>query len=193
MSQLPDMSRFMTPESLHSREFNDIFASAGPLGLEFQGDRVIFRLWAPTAERVSLLLFFHGEEQVDMQRSKVCPGLWELNLPRDCEGSQYLYRLSFWNGSSRLAADPYARSVSVNGRYAVVLDAEALRPEAFSTERLPGTVDFSQISIYELHIRDMTIGPLNGISAKGKFLGLCENDTVTVSYTHLTLPTTPYV
>lgn len=181
MSQLPDMSRFMTPESLHSREFNDIFAYAGPLGLEFLEDRVVFRLWAPTAERVSLLLFFHGEKQLDMQRSDISPGLWELSLPGDCEGAQYLYRLSFWDGSSRLAADPYARAVSVNGRYAVVLDAEALLPEAFSTERLPGTVDFSQISIYELHIRDMSIGPLNGISAKGKFLGLCESDTVTAA------------
>lgn len=108
-------------------------------------------------------------------------GTWELTLEGDQQGLEYRYRLAFEDGTVNEAVDPYARAVTANGTHTVVVDVEHTVPEHWTGERMAPFSSIRDAIIYEAHVRDLTIGPDNGIAHKGKFLGLTETGTKTRS------------
>ncbi|MCS4531582.1 type I pullulanase [Corynebacterium sp. ES2794-CONJ1] len=143
----------------------------GQLGALYTPSATTFRLWAPTAATVTLYL-----------RSEAYPmtqgdhGEWETICHGDFHGAEYHFGLSFPNGTTTTSVDPYARSVTINGKRGVVVDVDTLLGPA---QRLDSFTDPRTAIIYEAHIRDLTIGPNNGITHKGAFLGLSEAGTRT--------------
>lgn len=144
---------------------------SGPLGINFHQGVATFRIWAPTAKQVVLVL---GE--VEKSMSKTPQGVWETPEVADVEGQEYVYRIEHENGEIVTTVDPYARAVTANGEKGVVVDVEKLLGEA---RRMPSFGDATEAIIYEAHVRDLTIRPDNGIKHKGKFLGLTEPGTRT--------------
>ena len=106
-------------------------------------------------------------------------GTWEITFNGDQKGVQYRYRLHFDGGKINEAIDPYARAVTANSTRTVVIDPEKTVPRNWDGKRMPAFTSMKDAIIYEAHVRDLTIGPDNGITNKGKFLGLTEAGTKT--------------
>ena len=159
--------------ALHTEEFNEQFYYDGQLGAEINNNSTSFRLWAPTAHYVNLVLHT-GENAGQYAMVQGDRGQWSIDLPHDLTGSEFTYILDFGGGKTTETVDPYAKSVTANGERGVVVDVEKLLGPV---ERMPSFG--GQAIIYEAHVRDLTIAPDNGITHKGKFLGLTETGTRT--------------
>uniref|UniRef100_A0A8R7QVS7 Pullulanase 1, chloroplastic n=1 Tax=Triticum urartu TaxID=4572 RepID=A0A8R7QVS7_TRIUA len=145
---------------------DDIFAYTGPLGAVFREDSVSLHLWAPTAQDVSVC-FFDGPagpvlETVQLKESN---GVWSVTGPREWENRYYLYEVDVYHPTKAqvlkcLAGDPYARGLSANGArtWLVDINNETLKPASWDelADEKPKLDSFSDITIYELHIRDFS-------------------------------------
>jgi pullulanase len=104
-------------------------------------------------------------------------GTWIYTVPGDDDGLVYTYT-AIIGGQSHQANDPYATSVTLNGRRSVVIDPASTEPEAWAA-----TPSFSgspvDASIYELHVRDFSIDKSSGIPAdhRGKYLAFTDLNT----------------
>ncbi len=169
----------------------DEFICMQPLGANYSKDQTVFRVWAPTANQVTLHLYPAptGDEAGRILLKKNDDGSWDAKVPGDINGTYYTYTVdgddSRFNPDRELL-DPYARAVTAhNGRSIVVNDQTPVadRPN-FST---------NDAVIYEMHLRDFTIDPDSGIQRRGKYLGLIEAGThltdrldITTGLDHLT-------
>lgn len=158
-------------KNLHSRSYNERYFFDGELGALCTVEQTVFRLWAPTASKVTLLL---DAQEIPLRSGS--RGSWEITVPGDWHGSRYRYRISFPYGVTHETVDPYARGANANGEWGFVVDVERLLGPA---KRLPSFSCPGDAIIYEAHVRDLTICPTNGIKNKGKFLGLAEDGTRT--------------
>lgn len=131
-------------------------------------NQTLFRLWAPAAKTLTLHV---GGRAVPMQQRG--NGAWEFVFDGDAEGESYYYTI---NGDTTALIDPYAKAVTANAREAIVVDVNRLLGPAVRLGPGPAPQD---CVIYEAHVRDLTIAPENGITHKGKFLGLTEVGTRT--------------
>jgi pullulanase len=152
-------------------EFDKRFYYEGQdLGPTYRKERTQFKVWAPTATQVQLILY--EDDVTHFRRMKRCPrGVWELTIDQDLEGCRYRYEIVN-NLIRQEAIDPYAIASTANAEYSVVVDPskcvkvnQAIRP------KLEHPTD---AIIYELSIRDFTIDPSSRVNQRGKFLGLTE-------------------
>lgn len=166
---------------LHTDAFNDTYYYDGELGAIYTPTATTFRLWAPTAESVAFLDYTGGDTPVRTEMTAGEKGTWEHHATGDAEGTIYNYELTFADGTVTESMDPYARASTANSQRTVVVDVENLNPVGWNAERMPAFSSIQDATIYEAHIRDLTIGADNGIENKGKFLGLTEGGTTTSS------------
>ncbi|WP_218161325.1 type I pullulanase [Corynebacterium sp. NML120713] len=163
--------------ALHSKEFNEKYFYDGELGAIYSPDKTTFRVWAPTAKSVEFVNYSDNAAVTPMTQGE--RGTWELTIDGDQQGLEYRYRLAFDDGTVNEAVDPYARAVTANGTRTVVIDAEKTVPNNWDGKRMAPFSSMKDAIIYEAHVRDLTIGLDNGITNKGKFLGLTEAGTKT--------------
>lgn len=163
-------------------EFEKEFTYTGTdLGAIRSSDKTDFRVWAPTAESVSLNLYEGGDarmkdliETIDMKKD--VNGTWVVTVNRDLNGKYYTYT-AVHDGKKQEACDPYAVSTGVNGDRAMVLDLASTNPEGWEQDTNPNAgLKFTDAIIYEAHIRDLTAGD-TGVTNKGKYLGVVEAGT----------------
>src|SRR5262249_35189041 len=106
----------------------DKLVSTAPLGVIYSPDQTTFRVWAPTANRVTLNLYEGptGGTSRPMRMRKHRDGTWETLLLGDWRGVYYTYTAAGHDprfDSSRELIDPYARAVTRHhGRAIVVHD-----------------------------------------------------------------------
>ncbi|CAN6234327.1 unnamed protein product [Urochloa humidicola] len=172
---------------------DDMFAYTGPLGPVFSEDAVSLYLWAPTAQDVSVS-FYDGPlgpllETVQLNESN---GVWGVTGPRHWENRYYLYEVTVYHPATSqvekcLADDPYARGLSANGTrtWLVDINCETLKPpswDALAAEK-PKLDSFSDISIYELHIRDFSAHDSTvDCHSRGGFCAFTCQDTAGISH-----------
>jgi len=84
-----------------------------------------FAVWAPSAQRVSVVGDFNGwDGRVHVMRLLVPNGIWELFVPGVARGAKYKFEIRTHGGAVFLKADPYARYFEVPpATAAVVWDA----------------------------------------------------------------------
>ena len=152
------------------------------LGAIYRKDKTTFRVWAPTAKKVTLRLYESGTpesndliEEIDMVKDTF--GTWVITKQGDLHGIYYTYFVVIdWRQNE--ACDPYARTTGINGRRAMVIDLESTNPEGWENDVDPNAEkSFNDAIIYELHLRDLSIDESSGIVHKGKYLGLTETGT----------------
>lgn len=174
-----------------------------PLGFSRAGETLCFRLWAPLASKVELLLEARPlaalrEDLRSWQPRRSYPltrsddGCFSLTLPaaatRDELGAGpedfllYRYRLTEADGRVHEAIDPYAQASTVNGRVSVALLAqEVLASQAdFAARAALPDLRPGEEAILECHVRDLSIDPLAGLAHPGRFLALCDPETTQV-------------
>lgn len=137
-----------------------------------------FRVWAPTANRVEVMLYEYGwsveGQSYEMQRDG--KGTWVLEIDGDLHGKFYTY-LVHVQGICRKAVDPYVRAVNVNGKKGAILNMALTNPPGWHNVLRPPMRNLVDAIIYETHIRDISMATSSGITHRGKFLGLAEERT----------------
>ncbi len=69
------------------------------------------------------------------------------------------------------------QAVGVNGKRAAIIDFSTTSPAGWHQDKGPEVRNFSDVIVYEMHHRDMSMHPSSGIANKGKFLALTEKGT----------------
>lgn len=150
-----------------------------PLGSFCGPQETVFRLWAPTAQSVTLRLYQAGTgrcllEQLPLSRGE--RGLWSCTAAKNLDGVYYDYLVTV-DGKARSTADPYARACGVNGLRSMVLDLSRTDPEGWAEDQAPPLPP--ETVIYEIHIKDFSWDLSSGVPAeyRGKFKALCLDHT----------------
>ncbi|KAH9562037.1 hypothetical protein CY35_05G052200 [Sphagnum magellanicum] len=173
-----------------------LFAYNGPLGAHVSDDAVTLTLWAPTAQNVRVLLYSlpmggsdKAEDVVQLHEEN---GVWMVRGPNTWKGKYYLYEVTVFHPLTQqiektLASDPYSRSLAANGERSLVIDLvdTALMPEGWETlaQQKPRLKAFTDIAIYELHIRDFSISdPTVDPAVQGGYLAFSEKESAGVMH-----------
>ncbi|MBN2356529.1 pullulanase [candidate division KSB1 bacterium] len=163
----------------------DMFYSNKPLGCSWNEDNTIFRLFAPRAQKVWLLLYASAEAEkgVAHEMLRDSDGVWECLLPGHYFNQFYNYRVQGPQSPTEafdpeiLICDPYSHAVATRNEYqhrgrTLIIDHsgydwEGDRPLGYSMEDL---------IIYECHVRDLTAHPSSGVAAElaGSYPGLVQ-------------------
>lgn len=159
-----------------TRQFAEMFNYGGSnLGLTYTPEASIFRLWAPTAFRIILIM--HDEEKTiyhEMRRKE--HGLFETTVPGDCHGMRYSFMVRV-NGQWKHTTDPYSFFSGPNGKYNLVQDRARLDlPDKVPMEPLESNTD---AVIYEANIRDMTSQLGIGVTHPRTFEAFTEENEIT--------------
>jgi len=167
------------------------------LGLRWTPDHSTFRVFAPTAQSVTLHLFPTFDAQTSEQHfalEKEEEGIWEVRVPGNLEGKFYAYRLTGPKlNPNNWAVDLYATNTVRSGTRARITDLAKTNPprweELKKGPELKSPVD---AVIYEMHVRDFTAHPNSGVSQQKGYLGWTEsgtrlpsNPTITTALDHL--------
>ncbi|SCX98787.1 type I pullulanase [Butyrivibrio sp. INlla14] len=168
-----------------TQEFEDKYTYEGEdLGATYSKDKTTFRVWAPTAEAVSVNLYESGDpwekdlkETVEMTPDE--KGTWVAEVTGDLAGTYYTYT-AILDGLNVEACDPYARTTGVNGKRAMVIDLDSTNPEGWDSDKNPHSGEkINDAVIYELHIRDFSVDPDGNMVNAGKYTAFTETGTKT--------------
>jgi hypothetical protein len=146
-----------------------------PMGCTMEDDRYSFRIFAPRAMRVRLLLYETPQQTVGTEYflEKADAGVWELSLPASLRENYYAYRIEGPSGRGEMfngqiaVGDPYARAVVTANTWRH--PARCVLPDRLPEYDWEGdthlTIDPADLVIYEMHVRDMTVHPSSGFDA----------------------------
>ncbi len=117
---------------------------------------VYFSVWAPNAQRVSVVGDFNGwDGRVNPMRKLVGSGVWELFLPGIKQGAHYKFEIRTQTGALLLKSDPFA-FFNQHGKStaSLVYDLECYtwKDGAWMESRQTRNWPRSPISIYEVHL-----------------------------------------
>jgi 1,4-alpha-glucan branching enzyme len=117
---------------------------------------VYFAVWAPNAQRVSVVGDFNGwDGRVNPMRKLIGSGVWELFLPGIKQGAHYKFEIRTQAGALRLKSDPFA-FFNQHGKStaSLVYDLERYtwNDGAWMESRRTRNWPRSPISIYEVHL-----------------------------------------
>jgi pullulanase len=161
--------------------FDDYPVYAGnDLGVNYSPKKTSFKVWAPNASEVKLRLYATGDGGKaisDINLAKSTDGVWETVIQEDLKNKYYTFQVMQDGKWLQERPDIYARAMGVNGNRGMVVDLASTNPDNWEKDKKPVQKSFTDIIIYELHIRDISIDPNSGIQHKGKFLGLTETGT----------------
>lgn len=142
-----------------------------------------FRLWSPDAQAVQLNLYDNGSTGAPYKTIELTPdrsnGTWYASVPEQLYGKFYTFRIK--HNGKWLDETPgvWAKAVGVNGKRAAIIDFAKTDPEGWKDDKGPEVKNFTDVIVYEMHHRDMSMHPSSGIANKGKFLALTERGTTT--------------
>ncbi|WP_416827747.1 type I pullulanase [Ectobacillus polymachus] len=152
---------------------NTYYYDGNDLGVTFTLEKTICKVWAPTATKAKVRFYdLSGYKENEMIREQ--NGVWRAEIVGNCEGAYYTICV-YINHQWREAIDPYAKAVSSNGVYGIIIDLEKTRVKKEELALPP--CPLSDAIIYEAHIRDFTNHPESGVVCKGKYKGLTEERT----------------
>jgi 1,4-alpha-glucan branching enzyme len=119
-------------------------------------DGVYFAVWAPNAQRVSVVGDFNGwDGRVNPMRRLLGSGVWELFLPGVGEGTHYKFEIRTPRGALLLKADPFG-FFSQHGKEtsSMVYNLERYQwsDREWMEARPARKLQTSAISIYEVHL-----------------------------------------
>ncbi|NHB96959.1 pullulanase-type alpha-1,6-glucosidase [Photorhabdus stackebrandtii] len=152
---------------------------------------VTFRLWAPTAQNVGVVIYDANKQVIanhPMSRDPAS-GSWSWQGDEALVGAYYRYALTVYHPRSRNVehyevTDPYSHSLSTNSEYSQVvnLDDEALKPQNWDSLIMPRSqstpADIARMTIYESHVRDLSVADSTVPEAwRGKYLALTANNS----------------
>lgn len=141
-----------------------------------------FRLWSPKAQEARVNLYNNGHTgspyQTLSMKADRANGTWTASVPEKLYGKFYTFQIMADGKWKDETPGVWAKAVGVNGKRAAIIDLAKTDPEGWATDKGPAVKNFSDVIVYEMHHRDMSMHPSSGIANKGKFLALTEEGTV---------------
>jgi 1,4-alpha-glucan branching enzyme len=129
------------------------------LGAHLTGDGAVFRTFAPSAQKISLIGEFSGWEELPM--AKVYDGnFWERIVPQAKPGMKYKYRIYRPDGSWLDHCDPYGFFMELRPHNASILQdlsSYTFRDESWMRRRTDGKS--RPVNIYEVHLGSWHTNP----------------------------------
>jgi 1,4-alpha-glucan branching enzyme len=117
---------------------------------------VYFAVWAPNAQRVSVVGDFNGwDGRVNPMRRLLGSGVWELFLPEVGEGAHYKFEVRTPRGALLLKADPFAlfnQHGKETSSLVYNLDRYQWSDREWMEARAARATPVSPLSIYEVHL-----------------------------------------
>ncbi|MCX8130376.1 MAG: type I pullulanase [Clostridia bacterium] len=168
---------------MFTTEFDRLYAYEGnDLGFTYTKAKTTFRLWAPIAEKVTLVTYDNGDIECKCSMSshemqKDVKGTWVVTLEGDQNGVFYTYRIKNPGYDEAEAVDPYAKALGVNGDRSAVIDLSQTNPRGWENDVKPFFSHPVDAVIYEIHVRDLSINEDSGIINKGKYIAFTEEGT----------------
>ena len=179
-SAIPTNPALLQAKLFDSPEFAAKYTYSGnDLGNSYSKSETKFRVWAPTATKVSLLTFpaldAAASAAKEIPMSADVNGTWVSTISGDQNGLAYLYRVTV-DGTTNDAVDPYVRATTINGIRGVVVDLSQTNPAGWTSTKPKFSGNPTDASIYELHVRDLSIDATSGIPAahQGKYLAFTD-------------------
>ena len=160
-------------------------ASVADLGVKPGASATVFKLWAPTAQKVSVCTYDSGSGKsvaIDALSFDTATGVWSVSKAADLSGKYYKYVTEvFVRGVGlvrNLVTDPYSVSLTTDSKrsYVADLSAASLKPAGWDASVAPVSVaNPVDMTIYELHVRDFSANDTSVSAAnRGKFLAFTE-------------------
>ncbi|MBV8113501.1 MAG: pullulanase-type alpha-1,6-glucosidase, partial [Silvibacterium sp.] len=180
---------------------DDLYYYPGRLGVVFHHDEehgwrdwddddncsVKLKLWAPTAQGVSLEIFNNAS---DTSPAAVIPmhnhnGVWVACGTANWRDKYYLYSVKVWVPSdsavdTNVTTDPYSIDIVINGIKSRItdLDSNETKPNGWDEDNAPPLRSLSDLSLYELHIRDFSVNDLTVPAAhRGFYAAFTDQDS----------------
>ena len=167
---------------------DDLYAAARDvpdLGVAIKNGATQFKLWAPTAQKVSVFAYDSGTSRASAggpMTFDAATGVWSGSIAGDQSGKYYAYSVEvFVRGVGlvrNLVTDPYSISLTTDSRRSYIADlgSPALKPEGWDSTALPVKVAAqTDMSIYELHVRDFSANdPTVSTANRGKYMAFTE-------------------
>ena len=181
--------------ALRGQEFDQKWGFQGWLGHKYEKGSTEFRLWAPLARRVQLLLFKKDSKKskvIKMSRgtsvNKDCHemnthGVWSVSVAGDLDGVAYQFRVYHEESFYQDTRDPYSIALSLNNKKSLVVNPERLVPKGYQkvTRQKANWRNANACSsvICEMHLRDFSISETSGVKKvyRGTYLGACQEGT----------------
>ncbi|MEC6907769.1 pullulanase-type alpha-1,6-glucosidase [Photobacterium piscicola] len=168
-------------------------AQSEQLGSTVTNNGVQFKLWAPTAQNIVLVLFNDdkkelGRLQMDFDSQS---GVWSTITDKAKDGTYYRYLVNVYhpvsgNVEQYQVTDPYSLSLAMNSKYSQVvnLNDSTLKPEGWDELVRPrDQSNPSSFVIYEAHVRDFSAHDQSTKEAyRGKFKAFTQHDSVPVNH-----------
>lgn len=88
--------------------------------MTYKAEKSTFKLWAPTATKVTLRLYADSTDPKAAQTDAVTleksgkKGVWTFAVDKDLKDYAYDYELTFADGTVNTSADPYATAAVAN-------------------------------------------------------------------------------
>jgi len=158
--------------------------SGNDLGLKWNNEVPVLKVWAPMADSVLVQLFNQNLEVplAVLSLQKGVAGSWFVELNPAMGARFYTYQIKNRVGSistwSKPVTDPYAIGVSANGTHAAIVNLNAEKPSGWDQDRTLPPLQNTGVIIYELQVRDATAHPSAGVVNQRKYIGLTEKGTV---------------
>lgn len=145
---------------------DELFTYDGTLGPVYHEEGIDVKVWAPTAQSVSLVIYDESKNPQGIYSPHDLPenGVWHFSGPAEWDRMYYRFTIVVYHHINHEinrfeVTDPYSVSLSTDSYYSQFADLagdESLKPDGWDEIRKvqPRHVD---ISIYEAHLRDFSI------------------------------------
>ena len=152
----------------------------GPLGPDYAPGGTCLRLWAPTAEAVTVTLYHKGDGGAVLGTKPLvrgAHGVWSIWLPGEQHGRYYTFAVTV-NGITRETGDPYARAAGVNGVRSMIVDLARTAPSGWERDVRPA-IPPAQRAVWEVSVRDFSQDAASGVRPawRGKYMAFTQQGT----------------
>ena len=152
----------------------------GPLGPDYTPGGTCLRLWAPTAEAVTVTLYHKGDGGAVLGTEPLvrgAHGVWSVWLPGEQHGRYYTFAVTV-DGITRETGDPYARAAGVNGVRSMIVDLARTAPSGWERDVRP-TIPPAQRAVWEVSVRDFSQDTASGVRPawRGKYMAFTQQGT----------------
>ena len=156
--------------------------SGNDLGCTYTKEKTTFKVWSPEATKVVLCRYEKGDGGSAMEEKEMTKGdkgVWSITINGDIVNTYYTYKVTVGDRTKE-AVDIYAKATGVNGDRAMVVDLDSTDPANWDKNYKREKTKLSDISVWEIHIRDFSIDVSSGVSAenRGKYKAFTESTTV---------------
>ena len=175
----------ITDFHLYAAQLDKWVYNGNDLGANYTPNSTTFKVWAPTADEVTLDLYDKGSEAEGSKSIKTKDmtldektGVWSASISGDLSGKYYTYSVTYGD-ETKVTGDVYAKGCGVNGLRSMVVNPAAVNPPNWENDNHVYVAQQTNASVWEISVADFSSSETSGVSEanRGKFLAFTESGT----------------